>query len=132
MDHTTLSSTQLDELLRAERQLGYQLALREHDSLSVPPIQPSAVYQYRPVEAPRTKFDPTAQKLVGGGVFLTGVGAASWGLSLFVAALAQATTALGLLVALVGMLCFLKRSGSNGTNSAPVNVSVNVRQQNRR
>jgi hypothetical protein len=36
-----------------------------------------------------------------------------------------------LLVALVGMLCYLRRSGSTGTNSAPVNVSVNVRQSNR-
>lgn len=129
MDQVTLDREQLQALLAVEKARAYELALRQRDSLAVPPLEPTAVYQ--PVNTQPQKFDPIAQRLMGGGVLMAGIGGAAWGLSLFMDAVARATTGLGFLAMIVGGVVFLVKSPRSGTPSSGTNVTVNVRQTTR-
>src|SRR5690348_15534566 len=87
------------------------------------------VYAPSPVEAVPAKhpgLDPLAQRLVGAGVALAGLGAAGWGLSLAFEALAKATTALGLILGIVGVVAYMRGSSGGRHNASPINVSVRV------
>jgi hypothetical protein len=88
------------------------------------PLPPTAVQAptgYSPAR------DPWVIRLLAGGI---GLGAAGVGLSFLFAALAAATTAIGLLLGVVAVVWLLAHSGGSGRGGA-VNVTVHNRMNNR-
>lgn len=113
---------QLVDQMEDQRALDAPVALYEPGV--APVVQPSAVWPSAvPWSPSKPRVDPLAQRLAGGGVLLAGAGAAGWGLSFMFTAMAQATTALGLVLGILAVVAYLRSSGSRG-GGGPVNVNV--------
>jgi hypothetical protein len=95
----------------------------------VPVYQPAPLPMAAPSEQPAYSplHDPIVVRLLAGGI---GLGATALGLSFLLAALAAATTALALLLGVLGLVFLLLHSGGGGGRGA-VNVTVNNRMTNR-
>ncbi|MFC5909498.1 hypothetical protein [Streptacidiphilus monticola] len=109
-------------------------AVYQPQPVAVPMAAAPVVYQAAPASqlAPAQGYhvtrDPIAARLIAGGI---GVGAAGFGLSVFLSALAAATTALGILAGILALVFLLRSTGSGGGRGGAVNVHVSNRMTNR-